>query len=101
MTEPWESILGTVLIDPPDDMQFKDLGHIIDAVTYATRVECGHEMAITCGGTMMFFHLTEEESDTMRDYLVAVFGEDFVDNDLSFNYDDDFPEYEEDEDEEE
>lgn len=92
MNPNWKKTLGTVLMDPPDDTGFLVIRTIINAVTIVTGTEGGYQMAITCNGTIMFFHLTEQESDDIRSILVDMYGENYVQDKLCYAYDSDFEE---------
>ena len=92
MNPNWKDVLGTVLIDIPDDAPFYTVRQIINAVTVVTGTESGYQMAISCSGTMMFFHMTEQESDELWAKLVDEYGEEYVQDELCYAYDDDFEE---------
>lgn len=91
----WKDVKGTVMIRPPEGMSYFEFQPIIKAVTKVTRVEGGYESSFTLSGDILFFHMTETESDELYSELSDIYGEDFVVNDLDYAYDDDFGDDEE------
>lgn len=85
-----EEIRGTVLIHPPDDMRYCEFMSIVKAVSETTRVEGGYESSFTLCGDILFFNISENESDMIRSSLVDRFGEDYVYEQLHYAYDDSF-----------
>lgn len=85
-----EEIRGTVLIHPPDEMVYCEFMSIVKAVSEITRVEGGYESSFTLGGDILFFNISEDESDRIRNSLVDRFGEDYVYERLHYAYDDCF-----------
>ena len=87
--ESFYDVNGTVIIDPPEDMLYSDIKKIVGAVTQVTGHEGGYTMSMTVGGSMMFFHMTEEQSDDLRSLLTEEMGEDILER-IDYAYDDDF-----------
>ena len=87
MNENYKDVNGTVLLCPPDGMEFLDIRKIMRAVTDVTGIEGGYEMSVTPSGTMMFYHMSENEADELLDLLRSEFGEDAAEM-LAYAYDD-------------
>lgn len=94
MTHAWNDVKGTVLIRPSEDMTYSDLKKIVKAITEITRVDGGYASSFTTGGDILFFHMSEKESDQLRSELIEIFGEEGFDK-LEYAYDDDFGDGEE------
>lgn len=58
-----EDKMGTLMFDLSSDMSMAVLFEINEAVSSVTRVEGGRDTKMSQGGVIMFFDLTEEESD--------------------------------------
>ena len=64
-----EDKMGTMMFDLSSDMSMAVLFEINEAVSSVTRVEGGRGTTLTHGGVIMFFDLTEEESDRIYGML--------------------------------
>ena len=82
-----EEIRGTILIQPPDDMRYCEFMPIIKVISEITGVEGGYESSFSLGGDILFFNISENESDRIRSSLVDRFGEDYVYEQLHYAYD--------------
>ena len=77
---------GTVTMTIPDDMVYSDVCKIINAVTEVTLYEGGRESSLTGAGDLIFYYITEKESDELYERLAEAFGEKFVDESLNYAY---------------
>jgi len=59
----WRDVDGTVILQIPDEMPYREVLEIVRMVSDVTKCEGGYESAFTCGGDILFFHLTDCESD--------------------------------------
>lgn len=88
----WENIYGNVMLQPPDDATFKQIVDVVKVITEVTRIEGGRDMSISCGGDLVWYHMTPEEGDRAENALRELIGEDALYDEWAFVYDDDFPE---------
>lgn len=89
-----EDKMGTMMFDLSSDMSMAVLFEINEAVSSVTRVEGGRGTTITHDGVIMFFDLTEEESDRIYGMLERRLNENILAW-LNPTYDDDFDDEEE------
>lgn len=88
---------GTVMIDFTDDMTFADIRKILTVVSDTLGALPDHSISLP--GTMCFYDLSEGESDWIYDELCKAFGESYVQDTLSYCFDNNFEDEPEDEDE--
>lgn len=88
----WETICGNVMLQPPDDATFEQIVDVVKIITEVTRIEGGRDMSISCGGDLVWYHMTPEEADKVENALRELIGEDALYDEWAFVYDDDFPE---------
>lgn len=90
---------GTIMVNVKGK-PYKTIHRVLKAVTQVTGVECGYDMNMTLSGEMMFYHMTEKESDEVRSILEGEMDPISFES-LAYCFDDDFQDEDEEEDGEE